>query len=137
MAIIGVNYGGGERIGDEDDENYESIPRTPVEYKEVYLHLCGNDKEWIFDSGNFVKDWFEAKKKFLEFHKEEVSLGASSSVDHFIMDGAPYDSAYLVFKDDGDIGELTYEYDEKGWEMFVEKGTRPTWDELKKYCKEE
>jgi len=136
MAIIGIHYGGGERIGDEDDENYESIPRTPIEYKQVYLHLC-SDKEFLFESGNFVKDWFNAKKKFLEVHEEEMHLSASSSVDHFIMDGAPYDSAYLVFKDGGDVGELTYEYDDKGWEMFVDKGTTPTWEELKKLCKDE
>ena len=131
MAVIGIHYGG----GNEYDENDEIIEH-PIDYKTVYLHLS-NDKEILFESGNFVKDWFHAKKKFLEVHEEEMHLSASSSVDHFIMDGAPYDSAYLVFKDEGDVGELTYEYDDKGWEMFVEKGTKPTWDELKKYCKDE
>ena len=134
MAVIGINYCGGERIGDEDNENYHALPRTPIDYKNVYLYLS-NNQEFIFNSGNFVKDWFGAKKKFLEFHQDEVSLAHSSSVDQFIMDGAPYDSAYLTFKDDNDVGGLVYEYDEKGWEMFVEKGTQPTWDELKINCK--
>lgn len=136
MAVIGIHYSGGDIIGDENEDNYELTPRTPVIYKNVYLHLS-SDKELIFETGNFVKDWFFAKKKFLEVHEEEVHLSASSSVDHFIMDGAPYDSAYLVFKDGNDLGELVYDYDEKGWEMFVEKGTKPTWEELKKYCKGE
>jgi hypothetical protein len=131
MAVIGIHYGGGNHYDEEDN-----LIENPVDYKNVYLHFCGGDKEFVFESGNFVKDWFEAKKKFLEFHEEEVSLGSSSSVDHFIMDGAPYDSAYLVFKnDEDDTGELTYEFDDKGWEMFVPKGTKPTWKELKEMCK--
>lgn len=136
MAVIGIHYSGGEVIGEENEDNYELTPRTPVIYKHVYLHLS-NDKELIFDTGDFVKDWFNAKKKFLDVLEEEVHLSASSSVDHFIMDGAPYDSAYLVFKDENDTGELSYnseDYD-KGWEMFVHKGTTPTWVELKQYCK--
>lgn len=134
MAVIGVNYDGGERIGDENDENYDSLPRTPIIYESVYLYLR-TGKETLFKSGNFVKDWFNAKKKFMEVSDNEGYLSASSTVDQFIMDGAPYESAYLVFKDDNP--ELVYEYDEKGWEMFVEKGTRPTWEELKKLCKDE
>jgi hypothetical protein len=128
MAVIGIHYGGGNRYDDEDN-----LIENPVDYKNVYLHFCGGDKEFVFDSGNFIKDWYDAKKKFLEFHEDEVS-----SVDHFIMDGAPYDSAYLVFKnDEDDMGELTYEYNDKGWEMFVPKGTKPTWEELKQMCKTE
>jgi len=130
MAVIGINYEGGERIGDENDDE---LPRTPIVYENVYLYLR-TGKEILF-SGNFVKDWYNAKKKFMEVSDKEGYLSASSSVDQFIMDGAPYDSAYLIFKDD--IPELVYEYDEKGWEMFVEKGTKPTWEELKKLCKEE
>lgn len=132
MAIIGIHYGGGTFHDEEGN-----LVENPIKYREVYLHLCSGDEEYTFDSGDFVKDWFHAKKKFLEFHEEEVSLGASSTVDHFIMDGAPYDSAYLVFKDGNEMGELSYnEEDYKtGWEMFVPKGTTPTWEELKKYCK--
>ena len=132
MAVIGIHYGGGNTYDDEGN-----VTENPVDYKNVYLHFCGGDKEFIFDSGNFVKDWYDAKKKFVEFHEDEVSLGASSSVDQFIMDGAPYESAYLVFKNDDDNGELVYEYDEKGWEMFVPKGIKPTWEQLKEMCKTE
>jgi len=133
MAVIGIDYDGGDLIGDDNDE---LASRTPIKYKHVYLHLC-SDKEFLFESGDFVKDWFNAKKKFLDVYDEEMHLSSSSSVDHFIMDGAPYDSAYLVFQDKNDIGELTYEFDKEGWEMFVPKGTKPTWVELKKFCKGE
>ena len=45
------------------------------------------------------------------------------------MDGANFDSAWFVW--DNDNPRLVYEYDERGWEMFVPKGTKPTWEELK------
>lgn len=132
MAMIGIHYSGGN-YHDDDDKLIE----CPIDYHNVYLYLT-SDEEYIFDTGDFLKDWFNAKKKFLEFHERELRLAQSSSVDHFIMDGAPYDSAYLVFKDENDEkGELSYDekdYD-KGWEMFVQKGTTPTWEELKQYCK--
>lgn len=129
MAVIGINYCGGNARDDKDN-----VIELPIEYKHVYLYFC-SDKEHIFDSGDFVKDWYNAKKKFLEFIDDEVRLAGSSSVDQFIMDGAPYDSAYLVFKDNNDIGEFVYEFDEQGWEMFVPKGTTPTWEEYKEMCK--
>jgi hypothetical protein len=52
------------------------------------------------------------------------------------MDGAPYDSMYLKYDDTIKKHYLTkiYDFDEKGIEFFVNKGTEPTWDELKKLC---
>ena len=70
-----------------------------------------------------------AKKAYLEMMDVDPYLCNSSSVDHFIMDGAPYDSAYLMFKEGKPY--LSYDYDENGWEMFVPTGTEPTWEELK------
>lgn len=113
MAVIGINYNDG---GD------------PLDYKSVYLHSGGNDKE--FDSGIFVRDWIMAKKYYLEIMEKDPYLCHSSSVDHFIMDGAPYDSAYLMFEQTKPP-YLVFDYNEDGWEMFVPKGTEPTWEELK------
>ncbi len=73
---------------------------------------------------------------------EEQPISHSSSVDHFIMDGAPFDSAYLhivdgkgvlKYVDETDPGYLYTQQDvyEKGIEFFVKEGTQPTWEELK------
>lgn len=131
MAVIGIHYSGGD-YHDDDDKLIE----CPIDYHSVYLYLS-SDEEYIFDTGDFTKDWFNAKKKFLDVHERELRLAKSSSVDHFIMDGAPYDSAYLIINDENDVGELSYNQNDfdKGWEMFVHKGTTPTWEELKQSCK--
>lgn len=131
MAFITVEYCGGNYHDDNDN-----LVEEPIVYKQVSLYLS-NDEEFFFNSGDFVKDWYFAKKKFLEFADSEYDLVHSSSLDHFIMDGAPYDSAYLVYDENTDGAHLEYDYNEKAWEMFVNQGTRPTWEELKKYCKGE
>lgn len=108
-------------------------------YEHVYIHYyqAGEDKEKLFDTGNFVKDWFDALKWYLTGDFPE-HLANSSTVDHFIMDGAPYDSAYLKFKSDK-TPYLDYAHDyfsgEDGIELFVPQGTQPTWEELKEMCK--
>ena len=92
-----------------------------------------------FDSGDFVKDWYDGLKWFIQSELEE-HLCNSSSVDHFIMDGGHelYDSVYLKFKEDG-TPWLDYAHDyilfgENGLELFVVKGTEPTWEELREIC---
>lgn len=78
-----------------------------------------------------------ANKKFVkEVSYDEPNLSHSSTVNHFIMDGALFDSAYLHIDNEGN-SRLEYQYDEDGWEFFVKEGTKPTWDDLKNYCKEE
>lgn len=122
MAVIGINY---------EEPNHST-------YKSVRISYSNNSKEKVFDSGNFVKDWFDCNKfittKLLD---KEYGFSNSSSVDHFIMDGAPYQSAYLNTKDGGTTWELYYEYDHQdpGYEFFVAEGTKPTWKELKEICK--
>lgn len=143
MAVIGINYSGGEH---DYDEAGNFIEITPVSYESVYLHT--NEGEFVFDSGNFVKDWFQAKMKYAKEFSDKEHLSGSSTCDHFIMDGAKYDSAYLHIADGN--GTLKYvdhsdpnyiftqrEIYEEGWEMFVEPGTQPTWEELKKMCIDE
>lgn len=116
MAVRRIRYEEGT------DTGYESVE---IVYGENQL------KE--FSSGDFVKDWYDAMKWYIfAEHKNEYGLINSSSVDHFIMDGAPYDSAYLIPDDKN--SRLVYEYDEKRLEFFVKKGTTPTWKELKKLC---
>lgn len=138
MAFISINY---------DEGNKENLGYEAVEIS------YGNNEKKIFNSGDFVKDWFDMRKlMILDLSKTEPYFTHSSSVDHFIMDGAPYDSAYLHFtensailkyinrkKENLDIDEMiaNSEIYENGIEFFVEEGTTPTWEELKERFKNE
>jgi hypothetical protein len=121
MAVIGINYD----EGNTKDLGYRSVD---ISY--------GNPKEVkVFESGNFIKDWYKLQKFISEVLSEtELHFSYLSSVDHFIMDGAPYDSLYLKF-DSENKPYLIDVYDENGIEFFVPEGTKPTWEELKKMCK--
>lgn len=140
MAVIGIRYDG----GNFHDENDNLIER-PILYECVTLRVSGENYE--FNSGDFIKDWALAKKKFTEF-EDEGYFSHSSSVDHFIMDGAEYDSAYLhvengipilKYLDRSEKDWLWTQRDvyENGWEYFVPKGKKLTWEELKEYCLKE
>jgi len=140
MAVIGINYEGANHDYDENDERIE----TPggLKYQSVYIHY--QDGEKVFDSGNFIKDWFDVKRFFSkELMDKEPYLSGSSTCDHFHMDGADFDSAYLHIVDDKPVLKYIDRSDDlftqrqvwdDGWEFFVEPGTQPTWEELKKYC---
>ena len=149
MAVIGINYKGGNSY-DEDDNLVEG----EILYESVYLHT--SEKEMIFNSGNFPKDWYDAKKAFVTAQDETPNdinyfhLSGSSTCDHFIMDGAKFESAYLHMENDIAVLKYCIEDDslemmeklianreiyEKGWEFFVPEGTKPTWEELKESFK--
>ena len=117
MAVRGITYEEGTASG----------------YKEVDISYQKNGEQAvrIFNSGNFIKDWYDAVKWYLHADLKEIVLVNSSSVDHFIMDGAPYDSAYLIATEKEPY--LSYEYCES-IEFFVPKGTKPTWKELREMC---
>lgn len=121
MAVIGINY-------NESDVNT---------YKSVYLFTIKGTKI-NFYTGNFVKDWFNAKKYWLDnFRETDPHFSQSSSVNHFIMDGGNllYDSTYLKF-DKNEEPYLDYDFWANGWEFFVPKEKKWAWKELKQYCKE-
>lgn len=139
MAVIGINYTGGGSIWNDDET--EIVGSNPIFYESVYLHT--EKGEFVFNSGDFPADWYNAKKKFYrEIYQEEPFLSGSSTVDHFIMDGAPYHSAYLHY-DAQNNGNPILEYADKatpfevqfyiskGDELFVDDGTFPTFEELK------
>lgn len=123
MAVIGIEYCEGNEPGD-------------LGYTHVYLHLRDSE-EMIFNSGNFIKDWYQTIREFLYNHPDEFSLVHSSSVDHFIMDGAPCDEAWVVFDKEG-VASLVFEYPETDnrISVFVNENEKPTFEEYKKYCKE-
>jgi hypothetical protein len=124
MAVIGITYneGGEPTLG----------------YKCITLSLMDNTEK-VFDSGDFVKDWYQLCK-YINTSDINEPLMYSSSVDHFIMDGAPYDSAYLhiikgkpVLKYPECESENWYlNNDFNGLETFVPAGTKPSWNEYVK-----
>jgi hypothetical protein len=124
MAVYGIDY----NEGNEKD----------LGYKSVHISYGNLDKEKVFNSGNFVKDWYDLVRFIvMELSETESHFVGSSSVDHFFMDGAKFDEAYLIdaIVDGETKSVLSYEYDEDALKFYVPEGTRPTWIELKEMCK--
>jgi len=108
MAVISISYS----EGNNKSLNYKSV-------KISYNILKKNKK---FSSGNFVKDWYNLMKFIIEndlWNKEIISH--SSSVDHFIMDGAPYDSAYLHMENNNPILKYTEKINEEELKIFLKE----------------
>lgn len=121
MAVIGVNY---TEFSKKKDMGYQSVD---ISYNNL-------KKEKIFDSGDFVKDWYNCNKFIItKLFDKEPHIMMSSSFDNFFMDGAKFDSAYLITNGD-EAPELSYERDDDKIEFFVKKGTKPTWLELRELC---
>jgi hypothetical protein len=130
MAFIRINY---------NDGNQENLG-----YESVELHY-GKDLVKCFSSKNFIKDWWDIHKFMILELSDKLYFTKSSSVDHFIMDGAPYDSAFLHVIDGKsvlkyiDYRDEDYLYSQQdiyeGIEFFVPQGTKPTWEELEEICK--
>jgi hypothetical protein len=130
MSVISINY----QDGNTENLGYKSV--------EVSYNLFKDRK--FFESGDFIRDWYYAMKFIIQEMPEGEHLSFSSSVDHFIMDGAPYTSAYLHIEDGVavlkylDETDANYIYTQeavyRGIEFFVAENTQPTWKELKEIC---
>jgi hypothetical protein len=110
--IVNIEY----NITNTNNINYE------------FVEILGIKK---FNSGDFVKDWYNLIKYCVQ--NQLNNIFHSSSVNHFIMDGALYKSKYLYTYENGEF-ELKNEYSENEIEFFIEKDKNYTWDELKKRC---
>lgn len=126
MSFTTINYNEGSK---------ELRQTGEIVYVSVEIHHGKQLNEIkVFNSGNFVKDWYD-RVKFMVTEIDDTGLHTrSSSVNHFIMDGAPYDTAWL--KANKKSAELVYEQNGRrtGIELFVPKGTKPTWAELREMC---
>lgn len=94
---------------------------NPRSYKNVKVYYSP-EKESIFESGDFCKDWFLATKEALlhsVFSKDDPHVLFSSSVDHFFMDGA--DELYDVIN----IPDTTIQ-------IYIPKGSKMNWEKCKK-----
>jgi hypothetical protein len=123
MAVIGINY----------------VEPNPETYESVRISYGGLKKEKIFDSGDFVRDWYNLNKWIVDESEGELKnehFSNSSSVNHFIMDGAPYVSRYLRFIENQPYLSSEYDWMDEGTELFIPEGKKWSWDELKKYANE-
>lgn len=128
MGIIRINY---------DEGNKKNLG-----YQSVEIIFRDEKYNKTFSSGDFIKDWYDMRKYMIKDIdlSDELYFVHTSSVDHFIMDGAPYDSAYLhvidekpVLKyfDRTDPNWFLQGVDEGGLEFFVPENTQPTWEEFR------
>jgi len=133
MGHIRINY------TEPDANTYESV-------EILFGRFAGKEEKRIFNTGNFIQDWYDMRKFMINEMEDEPYMTHSSSVDHFFMDGAEYESAYLHIIDEKPV--LKYfdrsdpnwlftqrDIDENGLEFFVPENTQPTWEELKEMCK--
>ena len=115
---------------DYDEPNHEAYSHTAVD-------------KVIFKSGDFIRDWFQMKKYISNISDNEWEpVSYSSSVNHFIQDGAPYDSAYLHIINDKPVLKY-FDREDPNWfmteidngiEFFVPENEQWTWEKLKEYC---
>ena len=113
--------------------DYEIVSENAIKYNHVFINReDGTVKKFISES--FTKDWTNA----ILYIADELTnvdyqtrLLYSQTVFNFFMDGADYDSAYLILSKNSNLS-----YDKsmmKGHtRFFVEKDTTPTLEELKK-----
>ena len=123
MAVISIDY----NDGNKKDLGYRSID---VSYNNL-------KSKKVFNSGNFVKDWYDCIKFCITKIQNTEPKMHSSSVNHFFMDGAKYDSAYLVVTKEKTSLSYDSEMHGENIELFVEENTTPTWEELRKICGDE
>lgn len=122
--------------------NIKYIEPLPARYESV--EYKSTDGKKIFNSGDFVKDWYDMMKFILMEEPDESYYVFSSSVDHFIMDGAPFDCAYLHMVEEKPVLKY-FDKTNPNWfhdidgigggvEFFVPENTKPTWEELRELC---
>ena len=123
MAVVNINY---------EDGNTST-------YKGVEFHFSVNDEVKVFNSGDFVKDWYDCNK-FIVFELDRIDeyhIVCSSSLDHFLQDGDDYDPVYLIEQEDKtwELFSLDYVNENNIYdgyiEYFVPKGVMMTWEEMK------
>lgn len=123
--FISIDYNGNRK---DPHRGYECVNvSADVDNKNIENHR--------FRTRDFVRDWYWAMKWTVENFDVYAPVLKMSSVDHFIMDGANFDSAYLRVDGKGNA-KLSYKYkfDDPGIEFFVPKGKRWSWGTLKRAC---
>lgn len=120
MAWLTINY------DDGDANSYRNIELT-----------FEDNTEKIFNTGDFVQDWYDYKK-YIIFSDIEERIGYSSSVDHFIMDSKKYKSKYLhkmsTDENGKEVWDLLDDWNEGRTEFFLKVDENLNWKQLKSRC---
>jgi len=108
-------------------------------YVEISYRKAGENKTKIFNSGNFVRDWYDLNKWVAQNQEtelgDEYAYAASSSVDHFITDGAPYIARYLKLDENNKpYLDSNFDFIDQGTEFFIPEEVDWTWEQLKEYA---
>jgi len=115
-------------------------------YKCISLKNTNNNKEILFDSGDFVVDHYWLNKYIVFIPEDKYDhISASSSLDHFIMDGDKYKSRFLKslsgkeepffdFYTKKEIDDMNLSDLNKQVEVFV-LPEHKTWQQVKDYVK--
>jgi len=92
-----------------------------------------NKDSKLFDSENFVKNWYDCTKFKMHLDKREFDFKDDESVNEYIKKHSLVETR-LKKTDDGWC--LDYE-NENTWRSvvyYVAEGTNPTWEELRSLC---
>lgn len=112
-----------------------------IMYKSIYIFTGKDsnksyDKHTIesFESGDFIKDWYNAIRFIAKFLCD-YDINYSTGIQDFIGLCDLYDKAYLL--NSGGMWQLTKDKPEtdKYFQLYIEKGQCPEWEEFKNYCK--
>tara|TARA_R110000796_G_scaffold215732_2_gene331752 strand:+ start:19044 stop:19397 length:354 start_codon:yes stop_codon:yes gene_type:complete len=92
----------------------------------------------IFDSGDFVKDWYDYTKRKMQLDATEFQFVEHSSVSEFVNNN-PYKMMYLTVGQNREwvLINSTSNYRWFDVRYYVEEDTNPTWEELKERCDNE
>lgn len=110
MAKIGINY---VETGED------------IVYDNVCIIYDNHSKIKMFDSGDFVKDWYNCIKYLININE---NISYYNSVPNFLKDGAPYVKRFLK-EYDGEY-RLDEEQDDDSVLVFTHINTQPTWEEI-------
>lgn len=133
MAVISIKTDGSE---------YQSTT--------IYYYTDNKDAEKTFNSGDLIRDWFEATRYFLTTIQKQDDEESNKviSTTHFVGDWIfnqnpiKYKSAYLHLDLDKNF-TLKYISDEyplwramraNHWEIFVPVDSNWDWQQYKEYC---
>ena len=139
MYTIGVKFlSGVQRVDTVRTKPNEGV----VTYESIYISSDDpNIEKVVFDSGDFILDWYNATNH-LVLHPEIEELNVHSTVVTFLKNSQEYKQMVLVLNDEtGDLylREIVDEDDDdtlyESMSYFVGAGwTRKSWEDLKFYC---
>lgn len=139
MYTIGVKFlSGVQRLDTVRTKPNEGV----VTYESIYISSDDpNIEKKVFDSGDFVLDWYNATN-YLVLHPEIEELNVHSTVVSFLKNSQEYKQMVLVLNDETSelyLREVLEEDDDdtlyESMSYFVGAGwTRNSWEDLKFYC---